>query len=105
MFLAAIEPTTVLAMDYQLLQSLYQYSKNGERLGRINAEQLFIQKELREASLMLDSPDERFLFLMQQKKEWFQRVPQYLLASYLNISPETLSRIKKRNMKSSRRRS
>lgn len=42
------------------------------------------------------SPEERFIQLMNQRRELFWRVPQHLLASYLDISPETFSRYKKR---------
>ncbi len=95
-FLQAIEETTLLAISYNSLQELYRISKSGEKLGRNNAEGLFIEKDLREASLMLDSPDERYINLMKQKPDWIQRLPLHMIASYLNVTPETLSRIRKR---------
>lgn len=44
------------------------------------------------------TPDQRYIRLMQQRPELFRRIPQYQIASYLGIEPETLSRIKKRMM-------
>jgi len=96
-YIAAIEDTKLYAIHYSALQELYATFKNGECLGRLSAESLFIEKEIHEASLMLDSPDERFNSLLEHKKDWIQRIPQKYLASYLNITPETFSRLKKRN--------
>ena len=45
------------------------------------------------------SPEERYLKLMNERPELFDRVPLYQLASYLGIKPESLSRIRKRIMK------
>ena len=42
------------------------------------------------------SPKERYLQLLQERPSLLARVPQYQLASYLGVSPETLSRIRKR---------
>ncbi len=42
------------------------------------------------------SPDELYLDLLQNQPNWLQQIPQYHLASYLGITPETLSRIRKR---------
>lgn len=42
------------------------------------------------------TPEERYRTLVEQKPEVIQRVPQYKIASYLGIKPESLSRIKKR---------
>jgi len=44
----------------------------------------------------LTNPEERYLELMRTKPELIERVPQYYLASYLGIKPESLSRIRKR---------
>ncbi len=44
----------------------------------------------------ITNPEERYLFLLNKKPDLIQRVPQYQLASYLGIKPESLSRLKKR---------
>jgi CRP-like cAMP-binding protein len=56
-----------------------------------------IQKDF--ATFMISTPEERYLNLMQTRPELLDRVPQYQLASYLGIKPESLSRIRKRIMK------
>lgn len=94
-FLKTIEDATLLAIKFKSLQELYRMSKSGERLGRLYAEELFIEKKLREATLMTQSPKERYSNLLAQKPHWIKRVPLYMIASYLNIAPETLSRVRK----------
>ena len=55
---------------------------------------VFAQKVV--ASLILDSPEERYLRLFQRQPELLNRVPQHMLATYLGITPVSLSRIRKR---------
>ncbi|MCA1057672.1 Crp/Fnr family transcriptional regulator [Rossellomorea aquimaris] len=49
------------------------------------------------SSFISSTPEERFHALMEKRPELIDRVPQYQLASYLGIKPESLSRIKKRS--------
>ena len=42
------------------------------------------------------SPEEKYLLLMKQQPQLFQRVPMHFIASYLGIEPESLSRLRKR---------
>lgn len=44
-----------------------------------------------------DTPDSRYRKLLKEKPHLLQRLPQYLIANYLGVTPETLSRIRKRN--------
>jgi len=50
------------------------------------------------AAFMLSNPEERYMNLIKTRPELIERVPQYQLASYLGIKPESLSRIRKRIM-------
>lgn len=95
---AALEDTRLISISYDNLQLLYENSVNGERLGRLSAESLFKERVVHEVSLMLETPEERFNYLMENKKDWVRRVPQKYLASYLNITPETFSRLKRKAM-------
>lgn len=53
-------------------------------------------QEKREYHLLTKTPDEMYLHLMQKHPQWLIDIPQYHLASYLRVTPETLSRIRKR---------
>lgn len=48
------------------------------------------------ANFMTSNPEERYKTLLETKPELFQRVPQHQIASYIGITPESLSRIRKR---------
>jgi CRP-like cAMP-binding protein len=48
------------------------------------------------AEIMTSSPEERYLKLLEERPYLLQRIPQHQLASYLGITPESLSRIRKR---------
>lgn len=51
----------------------------------------------RMASFMTSSPEERFSDLMEQNPDLASRVPQHQIASYIGVTPESFSRIKKRS--------
>jgi CRP-like cAMP-binding protein len=78
------------------MNALFRQSQEFERLGRILAEQAFIFVSQRFASMLLESPETRYQRLVQERPKVMQRVPQYMIASYLGITPEALSRIRKR---------
>lgn len=48
------------------------------------------------AKIITSSPEQRYLNLIEERPELLQRVPQHIVASYLGITPESLSRIRKR---------
>lgn len=48
------------------------------------------------AKLITSSPEQRYLNLLAERPELLQRVPQHIIASYLGVTPESLSRIRKR---------
>lgn len=50
------------------------------------------------SSYIINSPEERYLNLLNTRPDLLDRVPQYQLASYLGVTPESLSRIRKRIM-------
>lgn len=93
-FIDAIEPTTVLSMQYDALEKVFASSHNLERLGRLVTEHTMVLKDKWQFSLIRQTPRERFLNFVDKYPEILQRVPQKYLASYLNIKPETFSRFK-----------
>jgi CRP-like cAMP-binding protein len=93
-FVEAIEPTTLLSIKKQDLENLYDTHHNIERLSRLVLTSLFIQREKQDYDQIRLSVRERFVQFMQNNPDLLQRVPQKYLASYLNIKPETFSRMK-----------
>ncbi len=91
-----LEDCEILTIDKYSLEKVYKQDLRFERLGRLMAEGLFINWHLKAKSLFLDDAETRYRNLLAQKPDLPQRVPQYLVASYLNVSPETLSRIRRK---------
>jgi CRP-like cAMP-binding protein len=89
-----IEPTTFLSFSKESIETLYARDKKWQRLGRLIITDLFLQKENWDLERMLYSTQERFVRFVSNNSNLFQRVPQKYLASYLNIQPETFSRLK-----------
>jgi len=92
----ALEDTSLYIISYDGLQQLYQGIKEGERLGRLGIEQVFVNVLQQLTSFYKDSPEERYRRFLQSYSGISQRVPQYYIASYVGIKPQSLSRIRKR---------
>jgi CRP/FNR family transcriptional regulator, anaerobic regulatory protein len=58
--------------------------------------QIYITNFDRNSSMILDSAETRYLKLIQNRPEILQQIPLYMVASYLGITPEVLSRIRKK---------
>ena len=89
-----IEPTVLLSISYESLEQLYQQFPKVERLGRLIISDLFIKKDFRYFDQLRKSTRERFLDYIRNHPQMLQRVPQKYIASFLNIKPETFSRLK-----------
>ena len=90
-----LEDTELMVISYDDLQNLYAQKPIFEKVGRLMAEALFMSWQQKAKSLMLDDAEARYLKLITRRPDLPQRVPQYLIASYLGVKPETLSRIRK----------
>ena len=91
-----LENTELLTIEYEDLQTLYAKDREFEKAGRFMSEMLFITWQDKAKSLLIDDAKTRYLKLIDNRPSLSQRVPQYLIASYLGVSPETLSRIRRK---------
>lgn len=89
-----IEPTIFLAITYRKMNELFEKYPKGERMARLFTNEMFIIKDRRYIDMVRKSTREIFLDYMESHPHMLQRVPQKYLASYLNIKPETFSRLK-----------
>lgn len=89
-----IEPTIFVSLSKQTIEELYTVDTKWQRAGRLIISDLLIQKENWELDRMKYTTKERFVRFVTSNGDLFQRVPQKYLASYLNIQPETFSRLK-----------
>ncbi len=66
-----------------------------ERFARIMSEHNAVQISKRKNTMLFDSPKEQYLGLLRERPKVFQLVPQHMIATYLGITPEHLSRIRR----------
>ena len=92
--LETLEPSTLISISYDNLELIYSKSQKMERLGRLVITFTMVIKDRSQMNMIKLSPRERFLDFVGKNPALLQRVPQKLLASYLNIQPETFSRFK-----------
>ena len=83
-------------ISYEDLQKVYAKSQIGNTIGRLAAESLFLIKSQREQSLLNETAEERYLSLFQQRPKLIKEIPLKYLASYIGVTPQALSRIRKR---------
>jgi len=94
-FIEALEDTFLLVADYQAYQQLWAEHACWQTINHRLVEGLFIKKEKREAELLLDDATTRYQTFLAEYPDLENRVKQYHIASYLGISPVSLSRIRK----------
>lgn len=92
----AIEDSVIYNISYQDFRKLFDANRMWERVGRILAERAYIYSVQRGNRIIHDDPDTRFITFLKEYPTLIQRLPQYMIASYLNMTPETYSRVKKR---------
>ncbi|CAL2103378.1 cAMP-binding proteins - catabolite gene activator and regulatory subunit of cAMP-dependent protein kinases [Tenacibaculum sp. 190130A14a] len=91
----AIENTDVLCLSKKALEKLYIKLPKLERVFRIIAENMLIAVQRKNDVFLQMKSRERYFDFITKLPNFAQRVPQYMLASYLEISPEYLSEIRK----------
>jgi len=94
----ATEDTTVAIMSLDILHSIYKTLRQGEKLGRVITEKYFFFLSDRIQAIYTQTPLERFKYMKIQFPQIMQKVPQRCIASYLNITPVHLSRLKKADL-------
>ncbi|WP_026752782.1 Crp/Fnr family transcriptional regulator [Sediminibacter sp. Hel_I_10] len=94
--LQALTETRLLSINYSDLQSVYQNTQIGNLIGRLTAERLFLLKSKREQNLLNLSAEERYIKLFKERPELLEIIPLKYISSYIGVTPQALSRIRKR---------
>ena len=95
-YLQAIENTSVAVISHEVAYKLLELFPRFEFLARVMMEEELIVYQEIIASFITLNAEKRYLKLVQTNPELLQRIPQYQLATFLGVTPETLSRIRKR---------
>ncbi|TNE78647.1 MAG: Crp/Fnr family transcriptional regulator [Bacteroidetes bacterium] len=94
--LETLEDSILLSLRYDKLQELYRLAPSFNTVTRKIAELRFINAQRLFSSHIMDSPEQRYIRLMKEQPVLIQRVPLHILASFLGITPVSISRIRKR---------
>jgi CRP-like cAMP-binding protein len=89
-----LENTELIQFSYESQQEMMQEIPKLERFFRIIIERAFVASQKRIVRNMSMSAKDRYLFFRNEYPKIEQRIPQYLIASYLGITKEFLSKIK-----------
>lgn len=92
--LETLEPTILISLRFDKMEEALEKFPHGERLGRMILTAMYIKKDERRYSRASKTMRELFLDYLAHHPHMLQRIPQKYLASYLNIKPETFSRLK-----------
>lgn len=93
---AALEDSDVLTLSQHQFKALVRRNSSFKKVRSAVAEQLFEGAEARAMEMQAYSAEERYRRLLRRSPHVLQRVPLYLIASYIGVTPEALSRIRQR---------
>lgn len=92
----ALEDSLIWSISHTDLQALYKSSSTGIFIGKAISDAMFIRKQSEQITLLTLSPTERYLKIIKERPEVFQRTSLKIVCSYLGITAESLSRIRKK---------
>ena len=96
LYLACCEDSTLVVGNSEKGEDLYRRFPKLETISRKIMEKVFAEQQEIMSSYAADTPEQRYLKLLKSRPDLFQRIPQYQIASYIGVKPESLSRIRKR---------
>ncbi len=88
--------TSVWRLTFSNLQAVYKETEIGNLIGRKASEDLYLKKSKRELSLLNETAEQRYLNLFTEQPQLIQHIPLKYIASYIGVTPQALSRIRKR---------
>jgi len=96
--LETLEDSELLVISKEAMENLYTRISAINFMTRKIAEERFINCQMILSSFLLDTPEERYRKFAEKNGDLLLRVPHNIIASYLGITPVSLSRIRKRVM-------
>ena len=92
----AIEDCEILIINYENVQTIFNSTKKGNLIGRRIIEHRFDIMVNQLLAIYMQNHEERYQNFIKHYSDLSQRIPQYLIASYVGVKPESLSRIRRR---------
>jgi CRP-like cAMP-binding protein len=94
----ALEDTEILQISKTDLNKLYKEVPKFDRFFRILLQNAFVANQDRILASISQTAEEQYLAFVKKYPTLEQRIPQHQVASYLGITPETISRIRKKKV-------
>lgn len=94
LFIQAIKGSKVKVISKKKYLEFINSTEENKELWNILMQQLILQQMERERDLLTSSPAERYKRVFARSSQLFQEIPHKYIASYLRMTPETLSRLK-----------
>ncbi|MEW5817062.1 MAG: Crp/Fnr family transcriptional regulator [Spirochaetota bacterium] len=94
LFIEALEDSSLIVAPYESYKKISSEHICWHIINQKLAETLFIKKEKRESELLLDDAKTRYLKFLNDYPGLEKRIKQHYIASYLGITPVSLSRIR-----------
>lgn len=95
-FLECLSESRVWAINLENYLNLFKEYPEFNRWGRLFYQQILLGRHQREVELLMLSSEERYTKFMRRCPEPLHNIPQKYLASYLNMKPETFSRLRRK---------
>jgi CRP-like cAMP-binding protein len=95
-FLDVLEDGEVLSWTYDYMNNLQETSLKWTQFLNKQTNMVFSLREIKEWQTYILSAEERYLAFLKQSPDLASRIPQHYIASYIGVTPEALSRIRKR---------
>ena len=95
-YIEAMEDSELIVIAYHDLNSLYDSHPNWGKFGRLLAELFFNYSQARTEEFLFNSPEERYVKMLEEHPNIVDRIPAYHISSYLGITNPSLSRIRRR---------
>jgi len=99
-FLECLEDCEIIATSPEQERAMYRRFPRFQEMCRVETERQLEEQKKMFTHFFHATPQERYLHLVESRADLLDRVPQYQLASYIGIKPESLSRIRRRLAKS-----
>jgi CRP-like cAMP-binding protein len=100
---AAVTPARLFTLALPALDKLYQGDPSWNHVGRVFWQQAYREKLARERAFLTLSATDRYREFTREHAAIAARIPLYLVASYLGITPVALSRLRGRKLRSAAR--
>lgn len=96
LFIQAITPSTVLQIHRDRLNKLYDEIPMVDRFFRIKTQHGYVALQNRTIRSMSQTAEERYVKFISDYREMEQKIPQYMIAAFIGVTPEHLSAIRKK---------